>query len=187
VNAAAWLVSRRCLEAVGGFDPIFFMYGEDDDYCARMRYHGFSCFVISRCRIRHARGFHQPAHRGSFWARARKGTNFRRAQAIRRLKDPYSPGTIGAAFRLLTFLVFEGLTNSLASLSPLPFLSSTFAAARVCWDLPKVVRHKLACRSRGPTWLEGTVGSISTVTSCLESTDPGRQSQTVRRPRALTS
>ena len=35
VNAAAWLISRRCLEEVGGFDPIFFMYGEDDDYCAR--------------------------------------------------------------------------------------------------------------------------------------------------------
>ena len=27
VNAAAWLISRECIETVGGFDPIFFHYG----------------------------------------------------------------------------------------------------------------------------------------------------------------
>lgn len=32
VNAAAWLVSKKCLESVGGFDPLFFHYGEDDNY-----------------------------------------------------------------------------------------------------------------------------------------------------------
>jgi hypothetical protein len=29
VNAAAWLVTRECLEKVGGFSPSFFHYGED--------------------------------------------------------------------------------------------------------------------------------------------------------------
>jgi len=29
VNAAAWLISKECLETVGGFDPIFFHYEED--------------------------------------------------------------------------------------------------------------------------------------------------------------
>lgn len=40
VNAAAWLMTRATLETVGGFDPIFFLYGEDDNYLQRMEYHG---------------------------------------------------------------------------------------------------------------------------------------------------
>ena len=35
VNAAAWLISARCLSAVGGFDPLFFHYGEDNDFSNR--------------------------------------------------------------------------------------------------------------------------------------------------------
>lgn len=41
INAAGWLISRKCIEAIGGFDPIFFHYGEDINYCSRARYHGF--------------------------------------------------------------------------------------------------------------------------------------------------
>ena len=36
VNAAAWLISKNCLLKVGGFDPLFPHYGEDDDYCNRV-------------------------------------------------------------------------------------------------------------------------------------------------------
>lgn len=41
VNAAAWLLPRKILETVGGFDPVFFHYGEDDNYLQRTHYHGF--------------------------------------------------------------------------------------------------------------------------------------------------
>ena len=40
INAALWLVSRKCIESVGGFDPIFPHYGEDNDYVRRVRYWG---------------------------------------------------------------------------------------------------------------------------------------------------
>lgn len=39
--ASHWLVSRRCLMAVGGFSPVFFHYGEDDNYIHRVLFHGF--------------------------------------------------------------------------------------------------------------------------------------------------
>ena len=39
--ASHWLVSRRCLSAVGGFSPVFFHYGEDDNYLHRALYQGF--------------------------------------------------------------------------------------------------------------------------------------------------
>jgi len=60
VNAAAWLVTRECLERVGGFDPSFFMYGEDDNYCHRVAYHGLSIGVVPKARIYHAREDRSP-------------------------------------------------------------------------------------------------------------------------------
>lgn len=37
VNAAAWLLSADCMNEVGGFDPLFYHYGEDEDYIARVK------------------------------------------------------------------------------------------------------------------------------------------------------
>ncbi|TBW25558.1 glycosyltransferase family 2 protein [Gramella sp. KN1008] len=55
VNAAAWLISKECIETVGGFDPIFFHYGEDHDYCNRLRYHGFKIGILPLIYIKHDR------------------------------------------------------------------------------------------------------------------------------------
>lgn len=41
VNAAAWLIPRKCFQEVGGFAPIYHHYGEDMDYANRVLYHGF--------------------------------------------------------------------------------------------------------------------------------------------------
>ena len=55
VNAAAWLISYDCLRKVGGFDPLFFHYGEDEDYVQRTKYHGFKVGFAPRARIVHDR------------------------------------------------------------------------------------------------------------------------------------
>lgn len=55
VNAAGWLMSRKILETVGGFDPIFFHYGEDDNYCQRARYHNFKIGVVPSAFMYHDR------------------------------------------------------------------------------------------------------------------------------------
>lgn len=154
VNAAAWLVSRRCLQEVGGFDPIFFMYGEDDDYCARMRYHGFTCYIVSHARIRHARGFHQPAYRRGRLQRVMKSARFARAQTVRALKDPTDESLIRSGYREVTTLALDGLSRSIASLSLSPLLPSLLATAMVCRDLPRIAKHRRACLARGPTWLD---------------------------------
>ena len=41
VMAAHWLISRECIEKVGGFSPSFIHYGEDTNYANRAIYHGF--------------------------------------------------------------------------------------------------------------------------------------------------
>ncbi len=53
VNAAAWLLPRATIETIGGFDPMFFLYGEDDNYCQRVLYHQFKIGIASKIFIRH--------------------------------------------------------------------------------------------------------------------------------------
>ena len=55
INAAAWLISKECLKKVGGFDPIFFHYSEDNNYCQRVLFHDFKIGVIPKCFIIHDR------------------------------------------------------------------------------------------------------------------------------------
>ncbi len=56
INAAAWLMDRSCLETIGGFDTSLFRhYGEDDNYCQRMQYHGLKIVVNTHCTICHDR------------------------------------------------------------------------------------------------------------------------------------
>jgi GT2 family glycosyltransferase len=52
-NAAIWMVSKECLKRVGGFDPLFNHYGEDDDYAKRV---SFFKFKIGFCPD--IKGFH---------------------------------------------------------------------------------------------------------------------------------
>lgn len=55
INAAAWMLSRRCVEKIGGFDPIYFHYGEDGNYCQRLKYHNEQCVFVPCAYIQHDR------------------------------------------------------------------------------------------------------------------------------------
>lgn len=53
INAAAWLLPRKTLEMVGGFDPIFLHYGEDWNYLSRVLYHGLKVGLMPKVRVVH--------------------------------------------------------------------------------------------------------------------------------------
>lgn len=55
INAAAWLVSKECFTKTGYFDPIFSHYGEDRNYCERVKFHGFKIGVVKNAAICHDR------------------------------------------------------------------------------------------------------------------------------------
>jgi GT2 family glycosyltransferase len=56
VNAAAWLISRACIEKVGLFDTALFVhYGEDSHFVQRAQYHQFKVGVAPECFISHDR------------------------------------------------------------------------------------------------------------------------------------
>lgn len=55
INAASWLVSKDCFSKTGYFDPIFNHYGEDRNFCDRVKYHGFKIGVVKNSAICHDR------------------------------------------------------------------------------------------------------------------------------------
>jgi GT2 family glycosyltransferase len=57
VNAAAWLLTRNCFSTIGGFSPVFYHYGEDDNYCLRARFHGLKVGVYPLTKIFHDKDY----------------------------------------------------------------------------------------------------------------------------------
>jgi len=56
INAAAWLLTKRCIQIVGGFDTILFKhYGEDNNYCQRALYHKLKIGIVPSVTICHDR------------------------------------------------------------------------------------------------------------------------------------
>lgn len=55
VNAAAWMLSRACIQRVGSFEPLFDHYGEDRNYCERVKYHNFLIGIDEGSKICHDR------------------------------------------------------------------------------------------------------------------------------------
>jgi len=57
VNAAAWLIRKECIEKIGFFDPIFFHYGEDQNYCQKVCFHQLKVAISPYAAIYHDREF----------------------------------------------------------------------------------------------------------------------------------
>ncbi len=55
VNAAGWFLPKKTLQTIGGFDPVFFHYGEDENYCHRLKYHGLKIGVVPSAAMIHDR------------------------------------------------------------------------------------------------------------------------------------
>jgi GT2 family glycosyltransferase len=59
VMAAHWLVSREALEKVGVFSRLFPIYGNDDNWCDRARYHGYKVGIVPAARAVHDRAYRE--------------------------------------------------------------------------------------------------------------------------------
>ncbi len=63
VSGCGLLVRRDCLQQLGGFDPRFFLYYEDVDFCHRARAAGWSIWFEPDVRLTHSRPLHTRAVR----------------------------------------------------------------------------------------------------------------------------
>ena len=59
IMAAHWLVSREAMETIGPFSELFPIYGNDDNWCDRARYHGYRIGIIPEARAVHDRAYRQ--------------------------------------------------------------------------------------------------------------------------------
>jgi GT2 family glycosyltransferase len=94
VNAAAWMMSRRCLETVGGFEPFFQHYGEDENYIQRLHYHGLKLGVCPSASIVHDRGSRAVPSVMEFDAKAAK-----KSLLLRALDPHESDAIVGTVVR----------------------------------------------------------------------------------------
>lgn len=143
VSAAAWLIRRDCLEAVGGFDPLFFMYGEDDDLCNRVTFHGFGIAIVPTAKIFHHRN--KEEHQRNLYFHYLIGTH------SSALKHPQG--------RFINHLVFY-LWNNLYSLINLllyrkwdEFIALSKANLWVIFHLKKLWSHYHLSRRQGAHWI----------------------------------
>lgn len=53
INAAHWLLPKHTVEKVGGFNPYFFHYGEDNEYVNRLHFHGKKILLCPESKVVH--------------------------------------------------------------------------------------------------------------------------------------
>jgi GT2 family glycosyltransferase len=59
INAAAWMISGKVFEKIGGFAPLFFHYGEDRDFVNRLKYNSIKVGIVNHSSIIHYRDTRQ--------------------------------------------------------------------------------------------------------------------------------
>lgn len=112
VSGAVMLVRAAALRALGGFDPSFFLYYEDDDFCLRLRRAGHSIIVVPAAEAEHVGGgsvrvsahYHWEKFWHMAWSRLYLEAKHRGLAAGRRLAARQALGfagkLIGSALRL---------------------------------------------------------------------------------------
>ena len=55
ICAACWFLPRTVIEKIGGFNPLFFHYSEDNNYYQRLVYHHVKILLVPQARMYHDR------------------------------------------------------------------------------------------------------------------------------------
>lgn len=139
VNAAAWFIRAEVLAQVGGFDPMFFMYGEDDDLLCRWQHHGVAFALVPGTRVVHLRQS-ATGPRPSLWDEISRKAERRRSELLTAIKRPGYSG-----LHMLAVWLAEGwitpLAEALLRREPREFAASVLAAFRVGLAFPRLRRH----------------------------------------------
>ncbi len=54
INAAHWFIPKDTIEKIGGFNPYFFHYGEDNEYVNRLHFHHKKILLCTNSKVIHA-------------------------------------------------------------------------------------------------------------------------------------
>jgi GT2 family glycosyltransferase len=65
-QAASWLIKKEVIEKVGVFNPLFFHYGEDNEYLNRLKFHQFKIGVVTDSKVVHIANPLNLSHKKNF-------------------------------------------------------------------------------------------------------------------------
>ncbi|MCK9259483.1 MAG: glycosyltransferase family 2 protein [Azoarcus sp.] len=152
INAAAWFVRADTFRKVGGFDPIFFMYGEDDDLIARFEHHEIPFALVPAARFVHLR---QP-QRGmpsAISARIKGEARRTRATLLARIKRPGTSLTF-AASTLIALGIIQPTAAFILRRDFVTVIAHWIATFQTAMSLKKAFQHKSICENEGHHYLE---------------------------------
>lgn len=119
INAAAWMLPRQTVERVGGFDPLFPHYGEDDDYIERLHYAGLQLVVNSKAFVHHdAKGLTDTADKNArrliihHLVNLKKVSNTYRSNWLNFIKSEWDAQTTMLLFRRFKAFWWRARTGS---------------------------------------------------------------------------
>ncbi|MFG6466426.1 glycosyltransferase family 2 protein [Roseateles sp. BYS87W] len=151
INAAAWMLRSRVWTNVGGFDPLYFMYGEDDDLIARFAFHGHRTALLPASRIVHLRA-KSPRPPQSWWQVTRGRCERARSGLLIDMKRP--DGRLsGQLMRLIADGLVRPFGNLLNDHDLQDFVAAIWATGRVLSELPRIRRHAQLCATPGAHFL----------------------------------
>lgn len=151
LNAAAWFIRTEVFNTVGGFDPLFFMYGEDDDMLMRWKHHGVKFVLLPACRIVHLRQS-VVAKRPTVWQDIARRAARRRSELLVAIKRP------GFSLHHMLLVGFaEGWLLPLADLlirrQWRDYVAACFAASRLLFEIRRIHYHGILTAKSGAHFL----------------------------------
>lgn len=147
VPAAGWLLPRKTFEIVGGFDPIYFHYGEDEHYAQRLKFHKLKMLVAPKAKMIHDRdgfGNEKMARRDDLFS----GLKVYYFLNINYTKDKllFKLVRIGFSYIFESFrCMLDGKFNR-----SMQYYSGYF---RNIFNIPKYRKNRRINRQTGPNWL----------------------------------
>lgn len=153
INAAAWFLRRQAVETVGGFDPLYFMYGEDDDYLARMAYHRQAFALLPTSRVLHLRESPSTGAKVGFRTELVKHRKRAFSSLLTAAKDPRY-GAVHASTQLLVRGVMQPLVDWIIHRNHGEVLGSLSAVLRVISKWPAIQRSRKITSVGGSAYLE---------------------------------
>ena len=88
VVGAAMFIRTELFKIIGYFDPLFFLYHEEGDFCRRARYHGFQTHIIPDAQVLH---WHTQLHSSKMSLAAKFAAIY--GYYFFTIKDPFRPVT----------------------------------------------------------------------------------------------
>jgi GT2 family glycosyltransferase len=151
INASCWLITKKCLAEIGGFDPLFDHYGEDVDYCKRAMYHNFEVGICTSAKEYHARDNFRPAKNKFQLLLSDNVRGYLNNQVLFHLKD--------LNINFLFHFLIESATVILLGLKSLMKFSFKFVLIYIIMFFklqmlfPRILHSRRECRQKQPSFL----------------------------------